>query len=362
MTMTMARLRYPTVAINVLLAYVIGQQALSFSFLAYQHQPRSTTTSLLASKSTSLLINDDEISTKTSFTSPKFRVYIEDTDAYGVIYNSNYIRQYERAFTHVPSDDSTERKQWVMIAITNQKFRSSPTLGSEYIVTGKLVESLADNKEVWQMEMTSVPTDDDGNADVVVYNSATVTFASTPLAYISPLEEQMISSSEMYHKQSFSCYPDEFDIHSQATDSGAQTQQYAYHIPIRSASNFFERHRTTYLGGPDKLRKLQEEDGILFVVTALDDGEIFLDALDSTNHVGKDVIVETKFVVKRRGMVTECHHRLYMNMDADEAEDNAVKSKTLLAKATMTMMTLDKRTYRPTSKLPEWLMILIKST
>ncbi|KAK1745428.1 hypothetical protein QTG54_003352 [Skeletonema marinoi] len=368
----MARLLHTAIAtISFLLTYVIGQKAFSFAFLTHHHQHRSRSThhpTLLAS-SPPLVHDDNETPTNTtSFTSPKFRVYIEDTDAYQVMYNSNYARQYERALIHAPRDDDAKRKQWVMTAITNQKFRSSPTLGSEYVVTGQLVErSGADNTEVWQMEMVSLPTNDiDGNADevVIVYNAAMVTLSSTPHVLSSPDEDVSTSSSELYHTQSFPCYPDEFDMHLQTTTStDTRTQQYAYHIPIRSVTNFFERHRTTYLGGPDKLRKLQQEDGILFVITAMDDGEICsLDAIDGANHLGRDVIVETKFVAKRRGMVVECYHRLLMDIDIDDDDhDSPSKSRKLLAKATMTMMALNKDTYRPTSNLPQWLMDLISS-
>ena len=125
-------------------------------------------------------------------------------------------------------------------------------------------------------------------------------------------------------------------------------------------TNFFERHRTIYLGGPDKLRKMQQEDGILFVVTACDDANIWLDAIDGANHfLGRDVIVETKFVIKRRGMVVECYHRLLMDMD--EEGESSSKSRKLLAKATMTCMALNRDTHRPTSKLPKWLMDLLIS-
>lgn len=347
----MTRLKHTAIStISFLLALAIGQQtAFSLAFLTHKHQSRQPT--LLAS-SPSPIVQDVETPSKaTSFTTPKFCVYIEDTDAYGVMYNSNYARQFERALMHAPRDDDAKRKQWVMTAITNQKFRSSPALGSEYIVKGELVETIAENIEVWQMEMVSTS---DGNADdVIVYNAATVTVASIP--YASKSTDEDISPSELYHKQSFPCYPDEFDTH-----IDTQTQQRAYHIPIRSVSNFFERHRTIYLGGPDKLRKLQEEDGILFVVTAMNDGEVWLDAMDSADHLGKDVIVETKFVAKRRGMVWECYHRLLMEMDNNVNDDaNASQPRKLLAKATMTMMALNRDTYRPTSKLPMWLMDLM---
>lgn len=359
----MSHLRYrttlATISFFLLTFVIIGQQAFSFVFLTNQ-QHLSRLSTLLSS--TTPLVRDETPTKTTAFTSPKFCVYIEDTDAYGVIYNSNYVRQYERALIHAHRDDDTKRKQWVLTAITNQKFRSSPKLGSEYVVTGQLMDSLADNTEVWQMEMTSVPTHDiDGNAnDVIVYNAAIVTLSSTPHLSTSPNEE--VSSSELYHKQSFPCYPDEFDMHIQTTTSTeAQTQHHAYHIPIRSVSNFFERHRTIFLGGPDKLRKMQQEDGIIFVVTALDDGEMWLDAIDGANHLGRDVIVETKFVAKRRGMVVECYHRLLMDMNINDVDEqgSTSKSRKLLAKATMTMMALNKETHRPTSKLPQWLMDLI---
>ena len=351
----MTRLQHTAIAtISFLLTYVTVQQAaFSSAFLTtYQHQSRQPT--LLASSPPLAVAQDDKTLTTeaTSFTSPKFRVYIEDTDAYGVMYNSNYARQYERALIHAPRDDDSKRKQWVMTALTNQKFRSSPTLGSEYVVTGQLVESISDNLEVWQMEMVSVPnndSDDNADDDVIVYNAARVTLASTPHVFTSP--DENISSSELYHKQPFPCYPDEFDMH-----LDAQTQQHAYHIPIRSASNFFERHRTIFLGGPDKLRKLQEEDGILFVVTAMNDGEVWLDAIDDAM---RDVIVETKFVAKRRGMILECYHRLLMEIDSDNDDGSLSTERKLLAKATMTVMALNKDTHRPTSKLPPWQMDLI---
>ena len=93
------------------------------------------------------------------------------------------------------------------------------------------------------MEMVSLPTNDsDGNADevVIVYNAAMVTLSSTPHVLSSPDEDVSTSSSELYHSQSFPCYPDAFDMHLQTTTStDTRTQQYAYHIPIRSVTNFF---------------------------------------------------------------------------------------------------------------------------
>ena len=350
---TMARVQHRAIALSTI---VVLQAAFSFAFLTTFHHPRQPTL-LASSPAGAALVQDVETPTKApSFTSPNFRVHMEDTDAYGVMFNSNYARQYERALVHAPRNDDAKRKQWIMTAITNQKFRSSPTLGSEYAVTGQLVERISDNLEVWQMEMVSVPTNDsDRNAhddDEIVYNSARVTIASTPHDIVLSPDIEGSTSAEIYdHAQSFPCYPDECDMH-----LDTQTQQHVYHIPIRSVSNFFERHRTYCLGGPDKLRKLQEEDGILFVVTAMNDGEIWLDAI--IDDAIRDVIVETKFVAKRRGMIVECYHRLWMENDDGKSP---LMQRKLLAKATMTVMTLNRHTLRPTSKLPPWLMEVISA-
>ena len=361
MMQPMARLQHRA-SLLLLPTYVIVvlQAAFSFAFLTTYH-PRQPTL-LASSPAGAAFVQDVETPSKTpSFTSPNFRVHIEDTDAYGVMFNSNYARQYERALIHAPrnDDDDAKRKQWIMTAITNQKFRSSPTLGSEYVVTGQLVERISDNLEVWQMEMVSVSTndsDDNVHDDEIVYNSARVTIASTPHDVVpSPDIEDSTSSELYYHTQSFPCYPDECDMH-----LDTQTQQHVYHIPIRSVSNFFERHRTYCLGGPDKLRKLQEEDGILFVVTAMNDGEIWLDAI--IEDAIRDVIIETKFVAKRRGMIVECYHRLWMEIDIDNDDGGSpLMQRKLLAKATMTVMTLNRDTLRPTSKLPSWLMEVISA-
>ena len=90
---------------------------------------------------------------------------------------------------------------------------------------------------------------------------------------------------------------------------------------------------------------MQVEDDILWVVTGVEDGELFLDTvalehyldggnderknegevlqlldggLDHNMHPlpGKAVVVQTKFVTKRRGMIVDCEHRLYMNVDS----------------------------------------------
>ncbi len=70
---------------------------------------------------------------------------------------------------------------------------------------------------------------------------------------------------------------------------------------------------------------------------------------------GREVVVRTEFVVKRRGMVLECRHRLYAEANPGGAGDGAAHGR-LLARATVTVMALRGSTRRPTSKLPQWVL------
>jgi hypothetical protein len=84
--------------------------------------------------------------------------------------------------------------------------------------------------------------------------------------------------------------------------------------------------------------------------------------------------VRTKFIVKRRGMIVECRHELFMHGDDDYNDGDGVgfnmddngnynnSRRDLLATATVTVMALKGSTRRPTSKLPQWILDQITGT
>ena len=380
------------------------------------------------------------------FVSPPFRVYIEDTDTYGVMYNGNYVRGYERALSHVVhargnggelTEEDTDAGNWILSSIDDQKFRSSPALGVEYVVRGER-QLLAmdgdddngggrgngatngddDDVEVWRLEMITKKHDDDGkdiddeedeenNHNWVVHNSATVTLTkrrSTKKERSDTTKPSTTISSVPYGddigktmEHIITPYRDEFDVthdsHHHHRHDG-HPDQGRYHVPLRSAINFFERSRTDYLGGPDALRRMQMEDDILWVVTGVDDGELpRLDSIFALDHhpvaddVGngddddrrndnwakevvssdschphpnRELIVRTNFVARRRGMIVECRHMLLMDIattagvrSSDGGGRGEVQQTRLLARATVTLMALKGSTRRPTSKLPQ---------
>lgn len=278
------------------------------------------------------------------------KVYIEDTDAYGVVYNTNYVRAYERAlhgFGTLPilssplgasttSHELLHQQDWCTVKVEKQRFQKSHALGGNFVVTGTRRSSsssssgsIVDNAsstsrhEVWDVEMTNEECG-------TIYNSATLTIG-TDLPSPPPLrlDGAMLPTT----KDDFVLYRDEFDINLPGR------------LPLRNVMNQFERARSNGLGGPDSLRRLQHEDGLIFVVTNIEEASlIHNDAV--VCRPGMHVTVTTAIQVKRRGMMRFLH-----TMWA--ADTNGTPQR--VAQAVVVLMTLDAETRKPTSVLPDWL-------
>lgn len=265
----------------------------------------------------------NEESTET-FTSATMQVFIEDTDAFGMKYNGNYIRTYERALhTAELGDDSilSQHPDWTLIKATNQKFKATIPLGGNYIISGSLEERSSDS-EVWNLCMSCPETG-------VVYNSASVTVAGLPPSRNGDIElpgdklniegVRTTVHRDMLHR-------DEFDPH------------HPNHLPLRSVLNLCERSRSNYIGGPDALSRVQNEDNILIVVTGIDD----LISFPQHSYPKQRVRVVTHFVPKRRGLLCEARHYLF--------DDETNKP---IAQALVTMVAMNATSKRPT-QWPFW--------
>lgn len=286
-----------------------------------------------------------------SFVSPMYQCYIEDTDSYGVMYNANYLRSFDRALHsfYAMGDDlvigdnnkNEESRQsildthedWAIVQVDNQKFKSSPKLGGGYCVHGTLVKHQDDDLEVWDLVMHET-----ADRQSTVFNSARITIArpgifGTPSKIL--LEDADSSAvASTTTKDIFRLFRDEFDAHSST------------HIPLRNVLTLFERSRSNFLGGPDALRALKEEHGLLFVVTKVNHCCKF--PIDSAVRPGELVLVQTTFQVKRKGMIIDCQQTL----------KNA--SGQPVAQATVSLMTIDAETFKPSTNLPGWLRELLE--
>ena len=337
-----------------------------------------------------------------TFIAPPMRVYIEDTDAYGVMYNANYLRAYERAIhlisTQRPNSyyvkrchdgkkdgdndplpllngSALDHHRWFVLAVTDHKFKGSPLLGGEFVVSGELVEKACEEGgdqvhgcvETWKLEMKSPPIDGSEEGKPTVYSTATITIASPTKSGMlhtkfHPIAAPFDESEHSTGRSTFEPFRDEFD------------PNLPHRMPLRNVLNLFERARTDHFGGPDRLRRMEAEDNLIWVVTTIDNcelcnlGEAGWEGSDGLNEKGNEnatrsslvqctpgtsVTVKTTFVSRRGGLVVECNHMLLV--PAWDEQSGAYRSRRL-AQGTIVMMALDAKKRRPTRKLPQWLI------
>ena len=310
------------------------------------------------------------------FTTQPMQVYIEDTDAYGIMYNSNYLRCYDRAL-HMTSyaqtkspcdngnsyhDDDDEQlngeddddalpsilkhdDEWSLVSFERMKFKQSPALGQSFVVTGRLVGEPSDSEQIWDLEMKDAVDDSS-----IVFNTIQgVRIAHAPtnsrdFSWIpnpGPLatedrERQQQQYPTLLLEQDFQVYRDEFDPHLQG------------YLPLRNVLNLFERIRSNSLGGPNALRRLQQEDGFVYVVTSIDQCSL----VDYNNSVGSNTSmlqagdslrVRFDAIMKRQGALIEFRQTAFLG--------NA-----RVAQAVVTIMALSEQTRRPSKRLPQWMV------
>ena len=246
------------------------------------------------------------------FVTPPLQVYIEDTDAYGVMYNGNYLRAYDRAL-HTTTTTSTSSKgveepveddgccgvrhidaAWSIVSVQELKFLSPPSLGGVYCIEGiKRKMTLSDEtnssgttttnpstassssslSEVWDLVMRSP----DGST---IYNTATgVTIARPPPTAVGlPVASNTVDSSTAWlpvpPPLGVVVAPPGGSVPSQPTMTQKHQRRPPVHdyfqtyrdefeshlpqcLPLRNALNLMERSRTNGIGGPDALRRLQ---------------------------------------------------------------------------------------------------------
>lgn len=301
-------------------------------------------------RSTSLQLtkdNGDLNGSVLTFTSGVHQVFIEDTDAYGVVYNGNYLKFYERALQwfrskemsdRVASDNTVPLKNndnivnddWVLARLDKQKFKASPGLGDSYVISGTRLEASAVH-EVWKMEMSQPKN----IADDIVYNTSIITIARDPTVLPIPtrFDDAVGESIGNDAMNRFVVHRDELE-----GLSGV--------LPLRSVLNYFERPRSNFFGGPSALRELQEEHNIIVVVTKIDQGSLLPCA--NQMRLGDEVEVQNRFVLKGRGKMCDVHQKLLMR--SGELGDEKI-----VAQAVVTLLLLDRTTGKPATRRPEWL-------
>lgn len=282
--------------------------------------------------------------TTIQFVSPNMQVYIEDTDAYGVKYNANYLRTYDRAlhqactslsetdtFPSMADDDD----DWSIISVEQIKLKQPPTLGEEYVIRGQLIDdeesqqgSPSTSRHTWDMSMTSP----DGT---IVYSTATnVTIQPVITTSLPSRNHWVLPDNSITSKDVFPIFRDEFDSHLPRT-----------HLPLFVVLKFMERARSNWIGGPSALHRLQHDDNIVYVVTSFDQLQL-VEGSEYMLRPGDDTVtIQTQVCPRRNGaMVLDCY------------QTALVKGEHVIAQGKVTIMALNRETWRPTKKLPDWFL------
>jgi hypothetical protein len=258
-------------------------------------------------------------------------VYIEDTDAYGVMYYGNYLRAYDRALHSMVTTNATRTgtsfftspakttklhdDDWSIVSVEEILFKSPPPLGGVYCIEGTrrrptrgaFNKDDADNppnnagvlnrgvmsysgsswmeegidprrgefseEEVWDMTMHSP----DGT---IVYNKATGVTIARPSrlqgssSSLSSAEKRTAPGTGWLPKPEPILLSSTKSFRTPTTIDTFRTYRDEFephletHLPLRNVLNLMERSRTNYIGGPAALHRLQAEDNVLYVVTS----------------------------------------------------------------------------------------------
>jgi hypothetical protein len=291
--------------------------------------------------------------------------------------------------------------------VTAHKFKSSPVLGSSYVIRARLLNiakkqcSLIQQEESWIVDMVkyspsyckdgldpflslSNNNSNDSIGDGVpppvkeqpqVYNTAIVTIASRRTnanhhcAHAPPTSglTSRFSTTVLTNNNCniiqrcdvFTIHRDEFDIHLPNA------------IPMRTVLNLFERQRSNWLGGPHVLKQMLTEYNLQWVVTSIDDLEIhtatsyYSQNDESSNHKtnvwvkpGMEVEVRSSIQVKRRGMILEFQQQVVQSSGRRTEDDNGdgvrnvLPPEVVLAQGVVTICAIDGKKGRPTRDIP----------
>ena len=268
-----------------------------------------TSTAILAESSQTNMINGLVSDVEKSFTTDVQHLRIEDTDAYGIMYNGNYLKHYARALESIDEDGN-------IVGFETMRFSGSPSLGEAFLIRGSRTESSSQ----WNLRLESAESKNNRE-----YNSVHGLFLgeggfSTENVMEPPLDED--KSTICLHVNTYTIYKDEFEHNN--------------HLSLATILNYFERPRSQSFGGATGLSKLRN-DGIFAVVTRVDNLRLWATKKDLVP--GDTVHVHSYAMLRRKSMIR------YKQM--------AYVHGILLAQGEIDVMLIDSTTRRP-KPLPEW--------
>uniref|UniRef100_A0A7S0LRK8 Thioesterase domain-containing protein n=1 Tax=Coccolithus braarudii TaxID=221442 RepID=A0A7S0LRK8_9EUKA len=214
--------------------------------------------------------------------SMRTRVFIEDTDAYGIVYFANYARWFERAAHSLLGSSQCAhlfRKSGLLLGIDSihaMKFGTAAILGDDITVRSTVLGVDAHESLHLQIQLVR-PADE---TILITCPRATFSFATRvgePTPW--PAERMFPADFDCEIATPTGKLPD-LDADSASTSTQVlrlQADECNAHgrISMHAALRYFERQRSTALGGPSVLAALLQSDGVQVVVARMPTVEMF---------------------------------------------------------------------------------------
>jgi len=300
-------------------------------------------------------------------------IFLESTDAFGIVYNANYVTLYQRALEENLILKKSPGQDFVVVEkIENMKFTRAAELGDILRVENcfKEVINISDEVDsvgtgiriVCEQKCTRA-------SDGEIINSATTyaTLFNTDGDYKSVSPDLFVSACNFDENaasidtkrqpkgrrvisEPIRVFSDELQM------IGVDVNGNARHgIGLFSALRYFERSRTLHYGGPKELQKFTSE-GIAVVVAKVDN--LVLHHPHENNSAinvatGDTVVIENYLQSRGKSLIT-FHHRLYLNKGFTETQfSEALPNSLLIAECSVVLACLNATTGRAAA-FPDW--------
>lgn len=215
-------------------------------------------------------------------TSIDFDVFIEDTDAFGMIYNANYLKLYQRAI------ETLHGGAQLIVRADRMKYKIPGRMGDKLTVQSTFLRTEGEIS-VWEQR--------------VLCSGRELNSATTQV----PLNTSPRECAVMNDSTDPQCATPPFRVWADECMVGGG-------IDLVASLRFFERSRTLALGGPASLQRCVGE-GAAIVVARVDD--LALAPAARTIRPGDLVVVESAVAARGKSLVT-FRHRLVALPTRDE--------------------------------------------
>lgn len=245
------------------------------------------------------------------------RVYIEDTDCYGVVFYANYLKYFSRAVQEAlgPSQlaDLAAEDDLILAvhSIDRGKYAAAARLGSSVLVKSKLLE-VGDKLARWEQSAVDAATGQTFvSAETLVgFVNRTNVLVPLPSDVLAPTrgpaEAALSVVAPMTGMLPFSGSP---QIISPATVYADEVGPTGL-VTLEACLCYFERNRTDFIGGADGLKALQEA-GVMVVVARITNAEFVGVGLPRASLLGQQVEARSVIELQRRNTTVVFKQMLY---------------------------------------------------